>query len=475
MKHILSFLFFALLFLPYLSADDESQAINISFADGTTLRTGFTSTVKNVSASVYTLHTKETSIIQNWYIKNTDENISWTFGTISFQGIVSFTKNPDFTLQSSALQKNTLSKGTIVSVLPSMSSSPMKEAGFLNWTFPLGTTVTPSVSFLYAAKDSLGNNEDNTLALSLTLPFIFTKAAASTSFTAFNYKREFNTSSTWYPNGPYIEPGRYFIFTNASSIKFPLFEIAFFSGMSEKTKSQWDANCLTEIIWKIPLQKIAVTVQGKLFLNSYDYITLSNSHEKTVFHASINPQIVIPLNEKKSLHLSAGILEDYKKSFTAEIPTQEQTNNTIKASLGLTHSYASAEFHCSADNTVSSSFLSLNTTVLCKLNFTVNLIKFTIVPIRISAFLQCSAMPLSNKLYETASVYANIVFMPKMGNFSINTASQINFSNTTGSFESLSISAYTSLYNFQLGGSYKHLNNTSKDSYTVSLSYRLKK
>lgn len=476
MKHILSFIFLIVLLPnPLLPAKEGEHSIKFLFEDGTVYKTGFTSTYKNLTASVFTSHTEHVRKLNNWYIKSTDvKNISWLFGTVSFQGIVSFAKNPDFSTQNTALQKNTLSKGTIQPVLPGITSSSMKNAALISYEIPLGSVFKPSVSFLYSSKDFEGNHKDSTAALSLSLPFTFKKLYLSSSFTAFNYDRVINTAASWYTTVPYMEPGRYFIFTNASMVKIPLLEISVFTGMSEISKTQWKYTCLTELISKIPVSKLYFLIQGKFFISSNNYITLANAVEKTIIHASINPQSVIPLNKKKTLKLSIGILNDYKKSYSASFPAVEQTDNCIKASLGLIHSFASGEFHCSADNTFSPSFISTNTCMQYKVNFAVNLWRFTIVPLKITGFLRCTSLPLSSKQYERASVYVNAVFTPKNKNdFSIAAGTQLNFTNNEQLFESFSITSDASLYAFKMSGNYKKNCITNKHSFSVSLSYRL--
>ncbi|HQL04030.1 MAG TPA: hypothetical protein PLU33_02755 [Treponemataceae bacterium] len=475
MKHILSFLFLIVLAQPLLPALESESSIKIVVENGTVYRTGFSSTYKNLAASVFTSHTRELTKLNNWYIKSTEvQNISWLFGTVSFQGIVSFAKNPDFTVQNTALQKNTLSKGTIIPVLPGISSSSMKNAAFISWSQPPGPGFHPLVSFLYSAKDSAGNNNDSTLALSLSFPFTFNNLYLASTFTAFNYDRALNSASSWYTQVPYITPGRYFIFTNASMIKIPLLEIAVFTGMSEVSKTQWKFNCLTELLTKIPVSNLYFILQGKFFISSYDYITLADKNERTVFHYSINPQAVIPLNRKKSFKLSFGILNDYKKSFSLSFPAIEQTDNCIKASLGLIHTFASAEFHCSADNTFDPGFINANTYMQFKLNYAVNLWRFTIIPLKITGFIRCASIPFSGRLYETISVYANTKFTPSnKKDFSLSAGTQFNFSNNADSFESFSVHSEASLHAFQLSGNFDKNCVTRKHSFSVSLSYRL--
>lgn len=476
MKHILSFLFLLGVGGILLNAEESSTSIKIVIEDCSLVRTGFTGSVMNLSSGVFTVHNKDFSQLKNWYIKNINSPyLSWVCGTFGYQGIVSYAKNPDFSVQTTAITKNSLRDESIRPVFPGISSSSMKNSALITTKIPLLPFFTPSASFMYYTKDPEGLHEANTLALSADFPFTFKKFSLSTSFCAFNSLREHDSSDSWYSVIPYTEKGRYFLFTNASTIQSTHFKAGVFTGMSEISKTQWKYTGCIECISKIPLSRVLFTLQGKFFICDIDFLTLTGDSIKNVIHASLNPQVLIPLNKTKNLTLSLGVLGDFQKSYTKAIPSIEETKKILKLSAGLGHSLASGEYNFHADNLFSPSFISDQTVITHKIHLTVNIGKMTKLPLKISGFIRHTDMPLAVSRNSTLCLYTSgALSFKRPQSFSMNAGTQFDISLSSKTLTACSITAEASLFELTFSGSFKQQMITKKNSFSAGLSYRFK-
>lgn len=481
MKHILSFiLLLTIITIPLITEETPTATIKLSFDSYAVLRSGLTWSYKETSASVFVARTNEYVQIKNWCVKSNDFSIlSFAFGSLTYGGIVSYAKNPNFST-SSPLKKTGLTKGEIRFTTPSMSSSTIKESGTIKIKLPLWEFFIPSISLLWLPHDENGINENNTYAIALSLPFTLKPCSFSTSFTCFSYNRSINNTNDWYIDEPFITPGRYTNILNELFFYSSFLDVGIFTAFSEITKSSWKINSKAQIRAKIQAEKTKTIIQGTFFISDIDFITINNTHLRTTLHGDLNPQIQFYLSRKNSIMMRLGILGEYEQSFSKDIPFEKTEKTFLKSGVEVTHSFSNASYNCSLSrsgptlNSVKTYFLDEKMILVQKLKIEINLNKFTPIPLTFLSNVEYASLPLSTELFPQLDLLISLKYMSKgskpltiMGN------TKLHFKEVDLTFQSISFKAELSIHSFSFSSTYSKNTITKKHTYSFNLSYRI--